>query len=70
VKNADGSLCLIGCAAARAVLQMPAFGELKEHAPNSVRGGELKGCCLSVVLCSCKACAVWCLSSRGSECCD
>jgi hypothetical protein len=23
-------------------LQMPAFGELKEHVPNSVRGGELK----------------------------
>jgi hypothetical protein len=42
VKNADGSLCLVGCAASRAVLQMPAFGELKEHVPNSVRGGELK----------------------------
>jgi hypothetical protein len=68
VKNADGSQCLIGCAACALYCKCLPL-ELKEHAPNSVRGGKL-GCSVSVVLCTCKVCAVWCLPSRGSECCD
>jgi hypothetical protein len=42
VKNADGSLCLIGCAACDALYCKCLPLELKEHAPNSVRGGELE----------------------------
>jgi hypothetical protein len=57
VKNADGSLCLIGCAACDALYCKCLPLELKEHAPNSVRaeswGVVCLWCCVPVrcVLC-------------------